>query len=101
MFDFTYTAVSKSGKKETGHIQAATAAAAGHLLKEQGLLPVAISQRQKTDLLNLLRMVSTVSLSEKISFVENLSIMLKAGISVSRALQIQVKQTKNIKFKAV
>jgi len=44
---------------------------------------------------------TTISLNEKIGFVENLSIMLKSGISLTRALKILVKQTKNERFKAI
>ncbi len=99
--DFTYTAITKEGKKETSVIQAPNAAAAGHILKEQGLLPTLIQEKQKNSLLVFLKSVSTVSLEEKINFIENLSIMLKAGISISRALQILVKQSKNLRFKTV
>lgn len=99
--EFTYTAVTKDGHKETNTIQAANINAAGHLLKEQGLLLTHIEERGKKDWLSFLRNVSTVSLDEKINFVENLSVMLKAGISISRALQILSSQTKNLKFKNI
>ena len=71
------------------------------MLKEQGLLPTQITEAHKTDVLNFLRNISTVSLDEKIGVVENLSIMLKSGISISRGLQIIVKQVKNLKLKNI
>ncbi|HYV33851.1 MAG TPA: type II secretion system F family protein, partial [Candidatus Limnocylindria bacterium] len=60
-----------------------------------------IHEQSKNSPLNFLKNLGTISLGEKINFIENLSIMLKAGISISRGLQIQVKQTKNGKFKAI
>jgi type IV pilus assembly protein PilC len=99
--EFSYEALTKGGKKESAVINAPNLAAAGHLLKEQGLLPTQITEAHKTDVLNFLRNISTVSLDEKIGVVENLSIMLKSGISISRGLQIIVKQVKNLKLKNI
>jgi type IV pilus assembly protein PilC len=99
--EFTYTAISKNGRRESASIQAPNKLAAGHLLKEQGLLPTHIEEQNKRTPWNLLKNISTVSLDEKINFVENLGVMLKAGISISRALQILVKQSKNAKFKNI
>jgi type IV pilus assembly protein PilC len=99
--EFSYIAISKTGQRVNATIQAASVQAAGHLLKEQGLLPIAIKSLSKTSLLDSLKVLGTISLDEKIAFVENLSIMLKSGISVTRALQILVKQTKNPKFNAI
>jgi type IV pilus assembly protein PilC len=99
--EFTYEAITKDGKKETSTIQAASMAAAGHLLKEQGLLATHITQKGKSSILDVLKNISTVSLDEKLNVVDNLSIMLKAGISISRSLQILVKQTKNIKLQNI
>jgi type IV pilus assembly protein PilC len=99
--EFTYTAVTKDGRKETSSIQAPNIAIAGHLLKEQGLLPTDIHEQSKQSITNYLSSVSTIPLAEKINFIQNLSIMLKAGIAISRGLQIIVKQTKNQKFKNI
>ena len=99
--DFSYTAITKSGQRVKATIQAVNLAAAGHALKEQGLLPLEIKEPKKSSVLNFLRSVSTISLDEKIGFVENLSIMLKSGISVTRAMQILVKQTKNVRLNAI
>ena len=101
MANFTYTAISKSGQKETGTIQAPNLNAAGHLLKEQGLLPTQIMEEKSRSVIDFLKSISSISFNEKISFIENLGIMLKSGIAISRALQIQVKQTKNLRFKSI
>ncbi len=101
MPEFSYKALTKDGKHESSTIQAPNAIAAGHILKEQGLLPTQIEETRKSSAMVFLKSFSTISLQEKIGFIENLSIMLKAGISVSRALQILVKQTQNPRFKNI
>jgi type IV pilus assembly protein PilC len=99
--EFSYTAVTKDGRKESATIEAPNLAAAGHLLKEQGLLPTEIGEQGKKTSFAFLNNISFISLSDKIGFVQNLSVMLKAGISISRCLQILVKQTHNAKFKDI
>ncbi len=101
MAEFNYIALSRNGGRETGTIQAASLEAAGHMLKEQGLLPTTIEAKDNHSIFDSLKKVSTVSLSEKIGVVENLGIMLKAGIPISRSLQIIVRQMKNPRMKEV
>jgi len=99
--EFTYTAITKDGRKESATIEAANLATAGHLLKEQGLLPTEIREQGNKTSFSFSKIFSFVSLSEKINFVQNLGVMLKAGISISRCLQILVKQTRNKRFKDI
>ncbi len=99
--DFVYSAINKAGQKETATIQAPNVIAAGHMLKEQGLTVTRLQESGKKSFFKSLENFSTISLDEKINFVENLSVMLKAGISISRGLQIQVRQTKNTKFRNI
>lgn len=101
MPEFAYTAITKTGQRVSATIQAANQQTAGHLLKEQGLLPVDLHQQKRRSAVSLLKSLTTISLAEKIAFVENLAIMLKSGISMTRALQILVKQTKNVRMNAV
>jgi type IV pilus assembly protein PilC len=101
MAEFTYTAITKDGHRESGALQAPSLVAAGHLLKEQGMLPTQIEEKHGSSVLGFLKSISTVSLAEKINIIDNLGVMLKAGISISRALQILVKQTKNAKLKVI
>ena len=101
MAEFIYRALAKNGHKEEGTIQAPSLLVAGHLLKEQGLLPTEVHEKKAGSIITFLKSISTVPLDEKINVVENLGIMLKAGIPVSRALQILVKQIKNMKLKNV
>ncbi len=99
--EFTYEALTKDGKRESATIKAANLSAAGHMLKEQGLIPVEIKQKDQGSIFDILRKYSTISLDEKLGFVENLQIMYKAGISLPKALQILTKQTKNLRLKSI
>lgn len=100
MPSFKYIAVGKDGQKQNASIDAPNLAVAGHLLKEQGLLPVEIKEESGGGA-DFLQKFSKISFDEKINFVENLGVMLKAGIAISRALQILVKQTSNARFKVI
>ena len=40
--EFAYTAITKDGRKESASIEAPNSAAAGHMLREQGLLATEI-----------------------------------------------------------
>ncbi len=101
MPDFTYTAIGKDGHHEKSVITAPDASAAGHLLKEQGLLPTSLKSKAGATLFAFDISLKRVSLAEKITFIENLSVMLKAGIPVSRSLEIIGKQTQNKYFRTV
>ena len=101
MSEFAYTAITKDGHKESASVDAPNLAAAGHMLKGLGLLPTEIHRQDKKAPFDFLKNLSTISLAEKINFVENLSVMLKAGISISRCLQILVKQTHNARFRGI
>jgi type IV pilus assembly protein PilC len=101
MAKFTYTALNREGKKETSTIEAANLVDAGHLLKEQGLTPTDFSEVNQSLFAKVELIINTISLTEKITFIQNLSIMLKAGIAAPRALKIIAKQTKNKKFRSI
>ncbi len=101
MPDFAYIAIGKDGHHEEAVISAPDATSAGHLLKEQGLLATSLVEKGGKTLPILSFSLKRVSLAEKITFIENLSVMLKAGIPVSRSLQIIGKQTQNKYFQSV
>lgn len=95
---FTYTALSRDGKIETGELDAADQFAAGHQLKGKGLLPTSLKAKSKAGLFSGFSGFGKVSLQDKIVFIQNLGIMIKAGVSAPRALRIITHQTKNKKF---
>jgi type IV pilus assembly protein PilC len=99
--EFTYVALTKDGRKESSIISAPNIATAGHLLKEQGLLPTEIKEKTTSGGMEFLTQLSTIKFEEKINFIDNLGVMLKAGIPISRSLQILTKQTSNPRFKNI
>ena len=96
---FNYTAITNDGRTESAVIEAADTLAAGHLLKQQGLIPTSIVEQKSGSLLSGLGSFGSVKLTEKIVFIQNLSIMIKAGIAAPKALKIIARQTKTPKFK--
>lgn len=101
MAEFTYTAASKDGKTESGTIEAANLVSAGHLLKEQGLMPLDLEEKKSRDILAFFQGFSSVPLKEKIAFIQNLDLLLRSGVSAPRAMRIIAKQTGNQKFKGI
>ncbi len=75
--------------------------ALAHELRSRGHTPLSVSP-QKTDfssqILKGLGIFSRVSIREQIILTKNLSGMLKAGLSLSRALSVLERQTKNTTF---
>jgi type II secretory pathway component PulF len=68
-------------------------------LRARGLMPVSIKPVQKRfDLSAVTESLTRVKLLDKITFIKNLSVMIKSGLPVSRALKILVDQTTNKKF---
>jgi type IV pilus assembly protein PilC len=101
MATFAYTAVNKEGKTESSTIEAVDMLAAGHLLKEQGLMPLDLQEKHDQAFMQFLNNFATISLKQKIVFIEDLHIMLKSGITAPRALKIIAKQTKNKRFQNI
>lgn len=98
---FNYSAAAKSGKTETGTLEAANLVAAGHLLKEQGLMPLELTEKSANNWFASLRNIASVPLKEKIAFIQNLDLLLRSGVSAPRAMRIIAKQTGNHKFKNI
>ncbi len=100
--EFTYTALNKEGQSKSDSVDATSYRDAITLLHNQGLIPVELKEKKtKWTEFDLLSSLSTVSLEDKILFVQNLSIVLKAGVPLTKGLKILVVQTKNAKFRNV
>ena len=102
MPNFIYTAKSTTGQAKTGIKEAASQAELAHALKEEGLFLTSVQsirqsgrQFSPTDFLSS---VFSVSLTEKMMFARHLAVMIGAGLSLNKALDILVLQTKNPKM---
>ncbi len=103
MPEFTYTARNREGQILSDTIEAPDRAAAGQLLRNQGLLPTSISEKAGHGFkISSIRLIlARVSLLEKLTFIKNLAVTLKAGLPVSRALLVLTKQMSNPYFRQV
>jgi type IV pilus assembly protein PilC len=99
---FSYKGRNNTGVVSEGIITAVDRAEAISLLRGTGVTPFAI--KEKTNFggkLNSLSFFGKVKLSEKIIFTKNISGMLKAGLTITRSLQVLSRQTKNKFFKGI
>ena len=94
---FTYTARGANGEMIEGVIEAVDRFALAHDLRGKGNVPLAITEKKQNflELSALLKIFERVKVSELILFTRNLSGMIRAGLSLSRAISVLLKQTKN------
>lgn len=102
MSDYSYVARNKNGVIEKGVMNMLNERAVAEALRAQGMMPTLIKPLGRTfDLSIITNMVRSVKLIDKITFIKNLSVMIKAGLPVSRALRILIAQTPNPRFAKV
>ncbi len=84
-----------------GEIEADDRFALSRQMREQGMVLVSAAPLNNKWLswVHLNEIVATVSLHDKVTFANNLSAMISAGLSLSRSLDVLARQTRNVKFK--
>ncbi|KKQ87672.1 MAG: Type II secretion system protein [Parcubacteria group bacterium GW2011_GWF2_38_8] len=95
---FTYKAKLKSGEIFEGTMEATDRFSLSRELKARGNIPVSIAEKKigSIDVLSVFKGIfSKVKTGELVILTKNLSGMLKAGLSLYRALSVLEKQTKN------
>lgn len=98
---FSYKAKSKTGEISEGALYALDRLSLARDLRSRGNIPLSISEKNPSflDKMSVLKsLFSKISVSEQVIFTKNLSGMLKAGLSLFRALSVLKKQTKNPMF---
>lgn len=95
---FEYIAAEKNGKIRTSQIEAVDKTTAISCLKDKDLLVIKVSEKQKDLKSKFLGKVDTL---DKINLTGNLSVMLKAGVGVSEALEIIGRDSKNLYFQNI
>jgi len=101
---FSYKAKSKTGEMTEGVLEAKDRLTLAHDLRSRGYIPISVTEKKGSFFSKLTfftDMFSRVSISEQIIFTKNLSGMLRAGLSLSRALSVLKKQTKNLKLNLI
>ena len=98
---FRYKSIKPNGESFEGVSDAKDKFDLVRSLKEKGETVISAKEeksRQGWSLRRINLLITRVKLREKIIFTRNLAAMAGAGIPISRALEILVKQTKNPKF---
>jgi type IV pilus assembly protein PilC len=101
---FTYSAKSKTGEISEGELEAKDRLALARDLRARGFVPVSITLKSggiMESISAITGIFSKISTNELIILTKNLSGMLRAGLSLFRALSVLKKQTKNSKLNNV
>jgi type IV pilus assembly protein PilC len=100
---FHYKAQAKIGVVIEDIIEAKHEQEVIDLIRKQGATPIIVEKvAQKTLSIPILdRLFQSVSLQDKIVFAKNLARMLQAGLSVSRSLEVLVRQTHKVLLQSI
>jgi len=101
---FLYHIKLTSGEEEKGTLEAASKFEAAHTLRDKGgfiLSVIEESGKKKGARIPEIHIFGRIKLKEKIVFANNLSTMIGAGLTLSRALGVIERQTKNKKLKKI
>lgn len=103
MSRFVYTAKTKDGETLTDIMEASSRELVGQTLRQQGLLPTSIREKSTgTSPVDLLSNIfGHVSLLERLTFINNLAVTIRAGLPVSKALMVLTKQMPNRYFRKI
>lgn len=99
---FKYKVQNKNNKISDGVKESSDMFTLAKDLRESGLIPISIEEFKESAGLSLnIKIFNSVPLSQKIIFTNNLSGMLSAGLSLTRALSILEKQSTNKFFNEI
>jgi type IV pilus assembly protein PilC len=99
MGNYQYIARTQAGAIEKDVMAAMNERAVVEALRARGLLPTVVRPVRKSfDMVALKEFFTPIKLLDKITFIKNLGVMIKAGLPVSKALRILSTQTQNRKF---
>src|SRR3989344_2593808 len=103
MPEFEYGARNHDGEVVSDTVEAVSRTSLAQQLRQQGLLPTSIIEKKQTEGLwqKLSTIFSHVSLVEKLVFIKNLAVTMRAGVSVSKALKVLTKQMPNPYFRKI
>lgn len=105
---FYYTAKSQKGEIKSGTLETKDKHSLAQALRREGFILTSaqsIEEEQKKKKLNLSSrlkgIIGKVTLIEKVMFARHLAVMIEAGFSLHKGLEVLAKQTKNSNFKRV
>ena len=103
---YHYKAKDKEGRDAEGEREAKDKYDLAHALRAEGMTPLFILEsggaaRKKTLNDYIPNFLNRISLEEKLNFTRNTAVMIGAGVSLTKSLEIMARQTTNEKFKIV
>ena len=102
---FCYKAKEKEGNTVEGTEIAENKFDLADSLKQRGFTVINIAEAKESKIKKISNFVSNfltrISLEEKINFARNIGVMVGSGLSLTRALEIELRQSKNNKFNLV
>lgn len=102
---FKFKAIKSNGEKYEGTKESNGKFDLYNDLKAEGSMLISAEEINKNDIkkyiYKMLPFLGGVSTAQKIAFAKNLSAMTKAGLSLSRALSVIERQTKNARFQNI
>ena len=102
---FKFKAISDKGKRTEGVRESQSKFNLYNEIKNEGSILVSAEEvgqgRFKKYFFKIFSFLGNISTAQKIAFAKNLSAMIKAGLSLSRALSVIERQSSNQRFKSV
>lgn len=101
---FIYAAKNFEGKIKRGEMEAKDEKTLAQELRSEGFLVTSIkliNEKKKINRINFLDRFNNVPLKDKMIFARNLSVMISAGLPVSKGIENLSLQTNNKKFKNI
>lgn len=101
---FHYKATNRSGEEYENTIDVPDRFSVYKHIRKEGGTVILVEKEKKglsVDMNFIGNMFGVVKVNDKIMFTKNLSVMIKAGLSLSRALSVLERQSKNKKLKEV
>jgi len=95
---YFYSATSFKGDPTTGTLEAKDEHELAKELRKKGHILISAHEEKKKSKLQIIQNLQGVTLKEKLFFTRNLRLMVRAGISLPKALEIVSAQTENKRF---
>jgi len=98
---YFYNATSLDGEHESGILEVENEKELAKTLRDKGYILISASLGKPKGKIEIFKALTRVSLKDKLFFTRNLRLMIKAGISLPKALNILSLQTDKKKFKEI
>ena len=97
---YNYEAKSFSGEEQTGSREVKDKFELAKSLREEGYILVSVTEEGAKSTFKMPSFFGGVSVSERMIFARNLSVMVAAGLPLTRSLEILSQESRNQKFKS-